>query len=329
MQHTALRAEMLSAIDQALTDRGFATRVPEALFEPIDYTLALGGKRVRPLLSLLSAHLLGADWREALPVATAIEIFHNFTLLHDDLMDRSPMRRGQPTVYCRWDDNTAILSGDAMSIEAYRALEGITKADRLIRILPRFNTVAMDVCRGQQYDMEFERRNDVEVAEYIEMIRLKTSVLIGLALELGARSVSDDESLAHRLYEVGECLGLAFQIQDDLLDVYGDEATFGKPVGTDIMNAKKTLLLLYTQAQLSVERRTELDRLMELPQSEREERVTGVRALYEEVGVRAYAEGLIESYTNRALELLGTIDSSGERSLELRELFRALMHRMS
>lgn len=320
---------MFSAIAASLNQRGFATREPQNLFTPINYTLELGGKRLRPLLSLLSAHLLGADWHDALPVATAIEIFHNFTLLHDDLMDRSPMRRGQPTVYCRWDDNTAILSGDAMSIEAYRALEGITRAERLMRILPRFNAVALDVCRGQQYDMEFERRSDVEVVEYLEMIRLKTSVLIGLALELGALCVSDDVAISQRLYEVGECLGLAFQIQDDLLDVYGDEATFGKPVGTDIMNAKKTLLLLYTQAHLSPERREELERLMSLPQSERQERINGVRALYEEVGVRAYAEGLIEGYTSRALELLDTLDETGERSGELRELFRSLMHRNS
>lgn len=318
---------MLSAIDLALANRGFSSRAPQSLFEPIDYTLSLGGKRLRPLLALLAAHLIGEDWQEAIPVATAIEIFHNFTLLHDDLMDRSPMRRGKPTVYCRWSDNTAILSGDAMSIESYKALEGITNPERLMRILPRFNTVAMDVCRGQQYDMEFEGCNDVEVDEYLEMIRLKTSVLIGLALELGVRSVSDDEALASQFYEIGECLGLAFQIQDDLLDVYGDEETFGKPVGTDIMNAKKTLLLLYTQANISPSQRVELDRLMKLPNTDKEERISGVRFLYEAVNVRDYAEGLIKNYTSRALELLDMIDASRGRSRELRELFLALMHR--
>ncbi|KGN67711.1 polyprenyl synthetase family protein [Porphyromonas sp. COT-239 OH1446] len=328
-QHTPLRAEMLSAIELSLQQRGFAHKTPEQLFAPIDYTLRLGGKRIRPLLSLLAAHLLSESWREALPVATAVEIFHNFTLLHDDLMDRSPLRRGQPTVYCRWDDNTAILSGDAMCIEAYRALEGVARGEILAQVLPRFSAVALEVCQGQQYDMNFERRDDVSVDEYLEMIRLKTSVLIGLALELGAMSVGADEEICHRLYQVGESLGLAFQLQDDLLDVYGDEATFGKPVGTDIANAKKTLLLLYTQAQLPVDQRHELAQLLCLPPERNAERIERVRALYDRVGVRSYAEGLIEDYTRRALERLASVVPDEARRAELEDLFRSLMHRNS
>ena len=232
------------AVEEQLTARSLGTRSPEGLFAPIDYTLRLGGKRIRPLLACAAAAAFTEAWQHALPVAVALEIFHNFTLLHADLMDRSPLRRGQETVYRRWGDNTAILSGDAMSIEAYASLAEVADKSLLAELLPRFSQMALEVCVGQQYDMEFETRSEVRVEEYMEMIRLKTSVLLGSSLELGALVGGATTEQARALYAVGIQLGLAFQIQDDLLDVYGDEKTFGKPLGGDIVNAKKTRLLL-------------------------------------------------------------------------------------
>ena len=257
---------LLDIIEKSLSELGYAELEPRALFEPIGYTLSLGGKRVRPLLCLLACRLYSDNIATALPIARALEVFHNFTLLHDDLMDKSPIRRGQPTVYRKWNDNTAILSGDAMSIEAYRSLEGIENPQLLFKVLPFFNKMAIEICKGQQYDMDFEEREHVSVAEYIEMIRLKTAVLLGAALRLGALAAGAYDSDAQILDEVGQALGLAFQIQDDYLDVYGDEKTFGKPIGGDIMNGKKTLMLLYTQAKLERDDRAELDRLMQLGQ---------------------------------------------------------------
>lgn len=322
-------SELLARIEQALHAQGYATCIPEELYAPIHYTLELGGKRVRPLLCLLSAQLFSADIRPALPIAVALEVFHNFTLLHDDLMDRSPLRRGQPTVYRKWDENTAILSGDVMSIEAYRALEGITSAELLYRVFPIFNQMAVDICRGQQYDMLFECREDVSTDEYLEMIRLKTAVLLGASMRLGALAGGASAEVAERLDEVGQRLGLAFQIQDDYLDVYGDEATFGKPIGGDIMNAKKTLMLLYTREQLEATDLVELDRLMTLGQEHRQERIQGVTALYDKAGTPVYARAQITRLTQEALGILGALSLEQERTAPLVELFDSLASRMS
>lgn len=322
-------AQLLQRIEQAIAQRGYDHMAPMGLYAPIHYTLSLGGKRIRPLLCLLSTQLYCEDISPALPIAVALEVFHNFTLLHDDLMDRSPLRRGQPTVYRRWDENTAILSGDVMSIEAYRALEGIDDAQLLYQVLPIFNQMAVEICQGQQYDMEFELRADVSVDEYLEMIRLKTAVLLGASLRLGALAGGASHEQAFTLDQVGQALGLAFQIQDDYLDVYGDEATFGKPIGGDIMNAKKTLMLLYTRSQLDTAGLEELDRLMSLPEEARTERISGVRALYDAVGTPAYAREQIESLTHRALDLLARLNLSDERLAPLRALFDKLAIRQS
>ena len=306
---------------------GYAEQEPRALFEPIGYTLSLGGKRVRPLLCLLACRLYSDNIATALPIARALEVFHNFTLLHDDLMDKSPIRRGQPTVYRKWNDNTAILSGDAMSIEAYRSLEGIENPQLLFKVLPFFNKMAIEICKGQQYDMDFEEREHVSVAEYIEMIRLKTAVLLGAALRLGALVAGAYDSDAQILDEVGQALGLAFQIQDDYLDVYGDEKTFGKPIGGDIMNGKKTLMLLYTQAKLEREDRAELDRLMQLGQEHKEERISGVRRLYDKAGTPIYAQHEIERLTQEALTKLRGLGLKQERLEPLYQLFDKLTTR--
>ena len=318
---------LLDIIEKSLSELGYAELEPRALFEPIGYTLSLGGKRVRPLLCLLACRLYSDNIATALPIARALEVFHNFTLLHDDLMDKSPIRRGQPTVYRKWNDNTAILSGDAMSIEAYRSLEGIENSQLLFKVLPFFNKMAIEICKGQQYDMDFEEREHVSVAEYIEMIRLKTAVLLGAALRLGALSAGAYDSDAQILDEVGQALGLAFQIQDDYLDVYGDEKTFGKPIGGDIMNGKKTLMLLYTQAKLERDDRAELDRLMQLGQEHKEERISGVRRLYDKAGTPIYAQHEIERLTQEALTKLRGLGLKQERLEPLYQLFDKLTTR--
>lgn len=318
---------LLDIIEKSLSELGYAEQEPRALFEPIGYTLSLGGKRVRPLLCLLATRLYSDNIATALPIARALEVFHNFTLLHDDLMDKSPIRRGQPTVYRKWNDNTAILSGDAMSIEAYRSLEGIENPQLLFKVLPFFNKMAIEICKGQQYDMDFEVREHVSVAEYIEMIRLKTAVLLGAALRLGALAAGAYDSDAQILDEVGQALGLAFQIQDDYLDVYGDEKTFGKPIGGDIMNGKKTLMLLYTQAKLEREDRAELDRLMQLGQEHKEERISGVRRLYDKAGTPIYAQHEIERLTQEALTKLRGLGLKQERLEPLYKLFDKLTTR--
>lgn len=318
---------LLDIIEKSLSELGYAELEPRVLFEPIGYTLSLGGKRVRPLLCLLATRLYSDNIATALPIARALEVFHNFTLLHDDLMDKSPIRRGQPTVYRKWNDNTAILSGDAMSIEAYRSLEGIENPQLLFKVLPFFNKMAIEICKGQQYDMDFEVREHVSVAEYIEMIRLKTAVLLGAALRLGALAAGAYDSDAQILDEVGQALGLAFQIQDDYLDVYGDEKTFGKPIGGDIMNGKKTLMLLYTQAKLEREDRAELDRLMQLGQEHKEERISGVRRLYDKAGTPIYAQHEIERLTQEALTKLRGLGLKQERLEPLYQLFDKLTTR--
>ena len=318
---------LLDIIEKSLSELGYAELEPRALFEPIGYTLSLGGKRVRPLLCLLACRLYSDNIATALPIARSLEVFHNFTLLHDDLMDKSPIRRGQPTVYRKWNDNTAILSGDAMSIEAYRSLEGIENPQLLFKVLPFFNKMAIEICKGQQYDMDFEEREHVSVAEYIEMIRLKTAVLLGAALRLGALAAGAYDSDAQILDEVGQALGLAFQIQDDYLDVYGDEKTFGKPIGGDIMNGKKTLMLLYPQAKLERDDRAELDRLMQLGQEHKEERISGVRRLYDKAGTPIYAQHEIERLTQEALTKLRGLGLKQEQLEPLYQLFDKLTTR--
>ena len=316
---------MRQAIEDQLQARALHERQPQGLFAPIDYTLRLGGKRLRPLLCCVAAATFSPEWQRALPAAAALEIFHNFTLLHDDLMDRSPLRRGQETVFRRWGDNTAILSGDAMSIEAYASLAEIEEKALLGVIVPLFSQMALEVCIGQQLDMEFETRSEVRPEEYMEMIRLKTSVLLGASLQIGALIGGAQPAEALRLYEAGVQLGLAFQIQDDLLDVYGDEQTFGKPIGGDIIHAKKTLLLLYTLEQLQGDALSELHSILALSPEERMGKVDRVRQLYDEAGTRAYAEGEVQRLTDKAFSLIDQMELRDEG----RSLLLALFHTLS
>ena len=282
---------------------------PKGLYEPIAYTLASGGKRLRPTLALTAAEcianggLLNGDVMEkALPAALALEVFHNFTLLHDDVMDRAEVRRGRQTVHVKWDDNTAILSGDQMLIEAYKLLSDVP-ADKLPQVLRWFNEMATGICEGQQYDVDFEHMSQVSIEDYMKMIELKTSVLLANAMRIGGYIAGATPEQQKALYRYGLHIGLAFQIQDDILDVYGDPKTFGKAIGGDICCNKKTLLLLTAMETADAESKAELLQWM-LVTDRNEEKIAGVTKIYDRLGVREAAETVMEEHTAIALEQL-------------------------
>ena len=273
---------------------------PAHLYEPISYTMALGGKRIRPVLVLMACEAVGGDIEKAIMPAVGLEMYHNFTLLHDDVMDKADIRRGKPTVHVKWDDNTAILSGDAMLTMATQL---IARADAAVmpQVMELFNRTAMEIYEGQQYDMDFESRGDVTVEEYIAMIRLKTSVLLGCACKMGALIGGADEATAQRFYEIGENLGLAFQLQDDMLDVWGDEATFGKAIGGDIMNNKKTFLLINACQRATDNNRIELALWLNTENASRAVKVPAVTAIYERLGLKELSEAEIAKYNDKAM----------------------------
>ena len=299
---------------------------PAGLYEPISYTLASGGKRLRPQLALLGAQLFGGNEDEVLPVALALEVFHNFTLLHDDVMDKAAVRRGRPTVHVRWNENTAILSGDQMMIEAYRLLSRI-REDKLSEVLRMFNDMATGICEGQQFDMDFEQRELVTLDEYLHMIRLKTALLLAYALRMGAYVAGADIDAQQHLFDYGIYLGLAFQIQDDLLDVYGDEKTFGKAIGGDILCGKKTYMLLTAlQKADNITRNQLIDTLTSSSLSD-SEKITCVTAIYDKLFVRQAAEQTIADYTNQALLCLQALPDN-EANSRLRDLANSLVRRI-
>ena len=275
------------------------SKEPQGLYEPIAYTLASGGKRLRPTLAMTAAEIFGGKEEDVLPAALALEVFHNFTLLHDDVMDRALVRRGRETVHVKWNDNTAILSGDQMLIEAYKLLEGVP-ADKLGKVLCWFNEMATGICEGQQYDVDFEHASQVSLSDYLMMIEKKTAVLLANALRTGGYIAGADEAEQEALYEYGRHIGLAFQIQDDLLDVYGDPKTFGKAIGGDICCNKKTYLLLTALETAPAEDKAEL--LEWLLVSDRDqEKIAAVTALYTRLGVREACEVEMEQHTSEAL----------------------------
>ena len=281
------------------------SKEPKGLYEPIAYTLASGGKRLRPTLALIAAALFGGNEEEVLPAALALEVFHNFTLLHDDVMDRADVRRGRPTVHVKWDDNTAILSGDQMLIEAYKLLSDVP-ADKLPQVLRWFNEMATGICEGQQYDVDFEHMDTVRIEDYMKMIALKTSVLLANALRIGGYIAGADADQTDALYQYGLHIGLAFQIQDDILDVYGDPKTFGKAIGGDICCNKKTLLLLTALDKADAESRAELEQWLAV--SDRNAaKIAAVTELYNRLGVREAAERVMEEHTAVALEQLNRL----------------------
>lgn len=296
-------------------------RDPYGLYEPIEYTLASGGKRLRPRLVLLAAEMFGGKEKEVLPAALAIEVFHNFTLLHDDVMDNAAVRRGRPTVHVRWNDNTAILSGDQMVIEAYKLL-GNVPADRLPQTLRLFNKMATEICEGQQYDMEFETREQVSIEEYMHMIRLKTSVLLATALQIGAYIAGASEAQQQALYEYGINIGSAFQIQDDILDVYGDPETFGKAIGGDICCNKKTYMLLTALQRADDETRAELEQWLQT-QDKPDEKIRAVTDIYIRTGAREVCETVMQLHTHEALSQLDTLPQN-DATEQLRKLAEKL-----
>lgn len=302
-------------------------REPLGLYEPIGYTLEAGGKRIRPTLCLLAAEMFGGDVQQALPAALALEIFHNFTLLHDDVMDRSHTRRGRDTVWVKWDENTAILSGDQMLIEAYRMLEGCP-ADKLPKVLRLFSKMATEICEGQQYDVDFERRDDVTIPEYMNMIRLKTSVLLATALQIGGYIAGADDEAQQALYEYGIHVGLAFQIQDDILDVYGDPETFGKPIGGDICCNKKTYMMLTALAKAEASTRRQMEQWMAKSEFDRSEKIAAITAIYTQLGVRESCTAIMEQHTEQALAALDLLPQN-EATEALRALAGKLLNRKS
>ena len=301
-------------------------RKPKSLYDPIEYVLAAGGKRIRPSFVLMAYNLFHDDVDRILPVATALETYHNYTLLHDDLMDKADMRRGRPTVHKKWDDNTAILSGDTMLVLAY---EHLAKCDTkyLKPALDLFTETALEVSEGQQFDMEFETRNDVAEEEYIEMIRLKTSVLLACALKMGAVVAGASDADANALYAFGEKVGLAFQLQDDLLDVYGDPKVFGKAIGGDITSNKKTFMLINAFNRADAGTRAELERWTTATEFDPAEKIAAVTEIYNRLGSDKLAEQRIKEYFEQSRQHLDELSVSDDRKAVLREYTERMMNR--
>lgn len=301
-------------------------REPNNLYEPIYYSLEAGGKRIRPVLMWFAYRLYRDGFEPILPLAAGLETFHNFTLLHDDLMDNASTRRGRAAVHKKWNVNTAILSGDAMQLLAY---EEINKSPQECRneATSLFVQTAIEICEGQQYDMDFENRSDVSVDEYIAMIRLKTAVLLACALKMGAMAAGALSKDADLLYDFGINIGLAFQLQDDYLDVYGDPKVFGKPIGGDILENKKTYMLIKTYAMATSEQRKRLDLWMTTTAKNPQEKIAAVTALYNEIGTPTVAKQLIGQYFDRAFQLVEHLNAPQDRKQELVDFAKSMINR--
>ena len=299
---------------------------PVNLYQPVSYSLSAGGKRLRPLLVLIGYQLFGDDVDKAIPAAMAVEVFHNFTLLHDDIMDKAEKRRGQPTVHIKFTENAAILSGDAMAFLAYRfLLQSQTNNIHLLSSL--FTETALEVCEGQQYDMDFENRTDVTTSEYIEMIRLKTAVLLGCALKAGAIIGEAPEKMADNVYQIGVNLGIAFQLQDDMLDTYGNEAEFGKNIGGDIVSNKKTFLLIKALENATGNQKYELSDWISKKEFDRNEKIRAVINIFNNLSIKNKTETAIQFYTELALNLINNLPVDPSRTAYLKSLCRKLMNR--
>ena len=317
--------EILSMVNEFLANLPYE-RKPKSLYEPIRYVLSMGGKRIRPTLMLLGYNLFKDNPEKILMNAVALETYHNYTLLHDDLMDNADLRRGHETVHKKWDANTAILSGDSMLVLAY---ERMAQCDEkhLAKVLKLFTTTALEIGEGQQFDMEFENRNDVKEEEYIEMIRLKTSVLLACALKMGAILADASDEDAENLYKFGEQIGLAFQLQDDYLDVYGDTKVFGKEIGGDITSNKKTYMLINAFNLANDAQRAELQKWVDAEEFERAEKVAAVTRLYNEIGIDKMAQEKIAYYFEQSKKYLDAVNVSKERKEELQKYAQKMMKR--
>ena len=319
--------ELLKMVNEALENLAY-DRQPASLYEPIKYVLSLGGKRVRPVLTLMGYNLFKDDPERIIMPAIGLETYHNFTLLHDDLMDNADMRRGHETVHKKWNPNQAILSGDTMLLQAFERVEDCD-AEKLPTVFKVFLVTALEIGEGQQLDVEFETRNDVKEEEYIEMIRLKTSVLLACALKIGAILGGASDEDAENLYKFGEQIGLAFQLQDDLLDVYGDPKVFGKNIGGDITSNKKTYMLINAVNRANEAQRAELMKWIEAKEFDREEKVKAVTRLYDEIGIRELCEQKMEACYQLAQTFIDKVSVPEERKSILKAYAAAMMKRQS
>lgn len=298
-------------------------RTPENLYDPIRYILKLGGKRLRPILALMACEAMGKNPAAAINQSLAVELFHNFSLIHDDIMDAADLRRGQETVHKKWGENTAILSGDAMLVLAYRALTKDCEPNQIPALLEVFNQTALEVCEGQQMDMNFEATHEVSAAAYLEMIRLKTAVLLGCALKLGAIRAGANQTDAAHWYQFGCDLGVAFQIQDDILDLYGDPEKFGKMVGGDVMAGKKTLLMLHALNHPSIGLKTH----NALTTYQGADRIAPIKQLFEACGAKAYANAVMQNYYDNALKHLQALGLPQKKAAVLEGFAKYLFER--
>ena len=301
-------------------------REPENLYNPIHYILKLGGKRLRPVLTLMSTEIFETDFSEALNAALSIEVFHNFSLIHDDIMDDAPLRRGQETVHEKWDLNTGILSGDAMLIMAYRLFENYNP-ETFQALAKLFSKTALEVCEGQQYDIDFETRDNVTISEYLKMIEYKTAVLVGAAMKMGAIVAQANETDQNNIYEFGKNLGIAFQLQDDYLDAFGNPETFGKQVGGDIIENKKTILYLKALELASVEDKRQLEHLYSLNPTDQTQKIETIKSIFESTGADKATKKEISRYTDKALDVLKALNISEPKKSLLKDFGLQLMNR--
>lgn len=317
--------EILQKINERL-DTISGDRKPETLYEPIRYVLSIGGKRIRPVLMMLTYELFRDNSEDIIMPACAIETYHNYTLLHDDLMDNADLRRGHQTVHKKWDANTAILSGDSMLVLAYQRMAQCDPA-KLKPVLDLFSKTALEIGEGQQYDMDFEHRNDVTEDEYIEMIRLKTSVLLACSMKIGAILAGAPAADADNLYRFGEQVGLAFQLQDDYLDVYGDPSVFGKAIGGDIVSNKKTYMLINAMNRADSEQRRRLSEWIGAKDFDAREKIAAVRAIYDEIGIDRLALEKINHYFRQSRKYIDAVSVDRERKAELMNYVSVMMKR--
>lgn len=317
--------EILKLVNKYLDNLSY-DREPSSLYEPIRYVLSMGGKRIRPVLMLLSYNMFRENPEEILMPACALETYHNYTLLHDDLMDNADLRRGHETVHRKWDANTAILSGDSMLVLAYQRMAQCDK-QKMPEVLSLFTETALEIGEGQQYDMDFEHRNDVTEDEYIEMIRLKTSVLLACAMKIGAILAGASKEDADNLYRFGEQIGLAFQLQDDYLDVYGDTRVFGKAIGGDITSNKKTYMLINAMLRANDTQRAELEKWISATEFDREEKIAAVTRLYNEIGIDKLAQEKINFYFEQSRKYLAAVSVAEDRKAEITAYAQRMMKR--
>jgi geranylgeranyl diphosphate synthase type II len=310
----------------AYLESQYETKEPRNLYEPVHYILKLGGKRIRPVLTLMSAEVFDADYKLALPAALAVEVFHNFSLIHDDIMDDAPLRRGNETVHEKWNTNTAILSGDAMLILAYQYFEKYN-TDVFRDLAKLFSKTALEVCEGQQYDVDFETRDDVTIDQYLKMIEYKTAVLVGASMKMGAIVAETSAENANLIYDFGLNLGLAFQLQDDYLDAFGNPETFGKQVGGDIIENKKTYLYLKAIEFANSDEKEQLLHLFSIQPEDNSAKIASVKEIFNSSGASSATQKAIQDYTFKAFETLRNISIDNEKKDILRSFGENLMGR--